>query len=470
MNDMAKFIRYAFACSFLACVTLFAACGSKPPKKEITPTPSPSATHTSTPTPVVITPAPNEYTMTTLPVISIHTAGQRISEGDEYTNISISFQSPDGSYDKDFITAGIRVRGNASRNWPKKSYKIKLSEKKNLYGIAQGKEKKWVLISNHCDQSLLRNYAALSLQRSLSSIWTPNSISVELFIDGVYQGVYMLAEQIDISKDRVNIDDSQIDIADTSYLFEFSSYAEAPFFTINGNKYGIKSDLSQDPTIKNEQLTFIKNYLLDCRQALIKGDEEKARELMDIDSLVKAYLLEEFAKNQDSQWDSFYYYKEAGGKLYVGPAWDFDLAFGNDQRAGSGEESYKSLYVANGRGSVNGSGDATIFIIAMQNEWFRKRVQETWNANRDTFKNLAGDIRLYAATGKDCYQRNFVKWPIFGRRINQEPREVMNLKTYDAHITYLTHWMDMRYEWLNYTFNSEAFLDGTLIKKVNTNR
>lgn len=449
-------------------VTLYG-CGSISPKPTVAPTATPTPTSTPTPTKPV---DPDTFQMTSLPAVYINTRGQRISEGDAYTEIDITFLSPDGSYTQEDLVAGIRLRGNASRNFAKKSYKIKLNEKKNLYGLAQGKEKKWVLIANHCDQSLLRNYAALTLHNELlGSSWAPGCMSVELFIDGHYKGVYMLAEQIEVSKDRININDKDTDALDIGYLMEFSSYKEGPYFTINGCPYSIKSDLSEDESLRQEQLAFIKDYLLECRQALITGDEEKASELIDLDSLVTAYLVEEFSKNQDSQWDSFYYYKDAGGKLTVGPLWDFDLAFGNDQRATSGtSNSYKELYVANGRGSVNGDGDKTIFIVAMQNEWFRKRVRDAWNENLTAFSQLSVKTLQYAQSAQECYERNFVRWRIFGQRINQEPSEIMRLTTYNEHLYYLTGWMNNRYNWLNNTFNSDAFINGDLIKKVNTTR
>ena len=76
---------------------------------------------------------------------------------------------------------------------------------------------------------------------------------------------------------------------------------------------------------------------------IIEGDEQTIEGLVDIDSLVDTYILEEYSKNIDVGWSSFFMYKKAGGKLYFGPPWDFDLAFGNDYRLDDG--AWEGIYV-----------------------------------------------------------------------------------------------------------------------------
>ncbi len=402
---------------------------------------------------------PCPYQITTLPVVVINTGSSSVSATDDYTDCLISFYTYDGSYDAEKLSAGIRLRGNVTRNMEKKSYRFKLEEKANLFGLANGKEKVWTLLANHCDQSLLRNYAAFMLQRGFDGVsWSPNGMSVELYVNGKYRGVYLLAEQIKVSKDRVNINDKDPDAIDTGYLVHFSAYAEENVFRIGDSKYEVKSELSEDPELRSEQINFIEDYITRCREALETGDEEEAEKLIDIDSLVAAYLTEEIAKNIDSQWDSFYMHKDKGGKLVIGPLWDFDLAFGNDHRAASTQlDSYKHLYVAHGRGSVNGTGD-TIFELAMNNDWFRQRVKDTWNTEYERIAGLADLVEAEAGAGRDAYDRNFTKWRIFGRRINMEPAEIMRLKSFEEHAAYLVTWIRNRVEWLNTEFNKEDFV------------
>ncbi len=402
---------------------------------------------------------PCPYTITTMPVVVIYTGSKAISGSKDYTEGWMSLYTRDGSYDVEKLPAGFRLRGNASRSMDKKSYRIKLEEKQNLLGLADGKEKVWTLLANHCDQSLLRNYAAFTLQRGFRAIpWGPNAMNVELYVNGIYKGVYLLAEQIKVSKDRVGISDADIDAVDTGYLVQFSAYAEENVFWIGESMYEVKSDLSEDPDIYEEQMAFIQEYIVKCREALEAGDEEEAERLIDIDSLVAAYLIEEIARNMDSQWDSFFMQKDAGGKLVFGPLWDFDLAFGNDVRAESSQlDSYKYLFVAQGLGSVNGS-EETVFELAMENAWFRQRVKDTWNAEYERISKLADIVEEAARTGNDAFNRNFTKWRIFGQRINQEPGEIMQLKSFDAHAEYLVKWIRNRVEWLNKEFNKTDFI------------
>ncbi len=449
--------------------------GKQTEDPETTGTPAPTLAsseepqETVTPEPTV---GPQEevkrgFLMTTMPVVTIDTGHELVSENDDYTRASLALYSPET--DREVLTAeaGIRIRGNASRGFTKRSYRIKLDEKSNLYGIGNGKEKVWVLSSNHCDQSLLRNYAAFTLAGGFDAIaWEPKGINVELYLNGRYEGVYFLCEHIRVSKDRVNIEKNKPDEIDTGYLLQYSRYAEDDIFTYGDSKFEISSDLSSNPDIKAEQIRFISDYVTKCYDALKTGDEELIRSLVDVESLVASYIVEETVRNIDAQWDSFYLYKDRGGKLVFGPLWDFDLCFGNDYRAETDKyDSYKELYVGYGLGSTNGSADNSVFKIMLQHEWFRKLVREEWNREYERIAKLSEEVQNYAEPQLDAYIRNFRRWQIYGRRINMEPDEIRNFRNYNDQINYLANWIDNRVAWLNAAFNSSDFIENLYVDK-----
>lgn len=174
-----------------------------------------------------------------------------------------------------------------------------------------------MLIANQCDQSLQRNHVSFEYGRAVGGIaWEPASTSVEVYLNGEYQGVYLLAEDIRVSKNRVNITDDKPDEIDTGYLLELSNYASGDVIYAANRSYMIHSDLSEDSSIKREQRKFISDYVDEAYAALASESYEEAEKYIDIDSLLATYLVEELVKNLDSQWDSFYLYKDTGTKLY----------------------------------------------------------------------------------------------------------------------------------------------------------
>ncbi|MBE6616654.1 MAG: hypothetical protein E7627_01735 [Ruminococcaceae bacterium] len=405
-----------------------------------------------------------DYDVSDLPIIVINT-DSRIRSKTRYVGGTISIFGCEEEYIIEDAPLEIRGRGNATWRFEKKSYKFKLQDKENLFGIANGKERIWVLLANHCDQSLLRNHVGLELGRVLDGIvWEPASIPVEVYLNGDFLGAYLLAEEIKISGDRINVTDTTPDAIDTGYMLEMTNYVDRDDVTITVVKrdYVIHNDLSADEKIKSAQKTFIKDYVNDCYEALKYGDREKADSLIDLKSLAAVYILQETARNHDALWDNFYMWKDAGGKLYFGPSWDFDIAMSN-----AWDESIETtdFFAANGMGSAKGLADW--FPIALANEWFRQIVADEWNAEYDKIKELPAYIIEEAERHKASYERNFERWPIFGQRINVEPDSIMALDSYTAHYTYLSEWMEERIEWLNSAFNHEDYItEGEGLKRV----
>ena len=403
-----------------------------------------------------------DYDVLDMPIIVINTNdGNDITSKEEYVSASFSVLGCEKKYEINSLETEIRGRGNNSWSYPKKSYKLKLSVKSKILGLGDGKEKVWVLLANQCDQSLQRNHVSFEYARAIGGIaWEPASTSVEVYLNGEYQGVYLLAEDIRISKNRVDISEDNIDEIDKGYLLELSNYASGEIAYAANRTYMIHSDLSEDKDIRQQQRKFISNYVDNAYAALSEGSYEAADEYIDIDSLVATYLVEELVKNLDSQWDSFYIYKDTGSKLYFGPIWDFDLSLGN---ANEGEEVYSDIFVGAGRGSGGGSG--TWFAVAMSQEWFRQLVQDKWNEMYERLCEMPQYIIDEAELGFRSYERNFEKWQIFGTVQNRETEYITRLKNYTEHYQYLVEWLTNRLEWLNDAFNDAEFVSagkGTL--------
>ncbi len=395
-----------------------------------------------------------DYDKLEMPILSIVTeTNQDVESKTEYIGATLTLLGAKSKYNFENLEIQIRGRGNFTWGLEKKSYKMKLPRKQSLLGLGKGKSKKWVLLANHCDQSLLRNYVCLNLAGEMPSIaWSPDCTSVEVYLNGEYRGVYLLVEEIDVGKNKVNVSEEVTGMGvDIGYLIEMSGNAKNVIFSAGGKSYQMHNDLSENPKESQEQYDYIRDYVQQCWDAVNEGDEKEIGRLIDIDSMVDAYLMEEIVKNMDVGWDSFYLYKNVGGKLTFGPLWDFDLALGN---CNQGCETYDSLYAA----YVMWDQSNPWFYTMMNYEWFRERVVERFDDIRKICDGLSDMVIEEAEEYYNSFCRNFDKWHIFGQTINRETEQITSLSTYKQHYTFLAQWIDRRLEWLDECFHEEAFL------------
>lgn len=392
-----------------------------------------------------------------MPILNITTeTGTDVKSKEVYINGTISLSNCDERYAFEEMKMEIRGRGNNSWSYQKKSYRIKFSEKTNFMGVAEEANKSWNLIANMCDHTLMRNYIALNFAKMMPNVaFSPSCVNVEVYLNGEYRGVYLMCEAIQIKDGRVDIQDNPEAGTDIGYLLQLTNYAEEPKFGATGRNYEIKSDLSTDDYLAWQQMLFIQDYVEQCYDAICKGDRQKIESLIDLDSLIDTYIVEETVKNLDVGWDSFFLYKEAGGKLCFGPIWDFDLSLGNSDQ---GCEYYTDLHAAN-----SGMGQHNLwYYTMMQYDWFRTMVAERYQSAE--VQKIVGSLIEMAETeiqaNYNSLCRNFDRWQIFGRKMNREVPAVVNLKNYDEHYNYLLAWMDGRIEFMNSFMGSERYNAG----------
>ncbi len=397
-----------------------------------------------------------DYDQKELPVIAITTdSGGNVASKTHYEGGTIAILGA-GDYDMAPMTMQIRGRGNSTWTFEKKPYKVKLSKKENLLGIADGQYRDYVLVANHCDHSLLRNDIGLEMGDIFTALpFVPGAISVDLYLNGRYDGVYLLAESIETGKGRVDVDTSGVNTdVDTGYLFKVDTYAEPADFMVDGKKYALKSDLSTDRALAAEQRQFISGYTNQCYNILKGGDEERVRAFIDVPSLVDAYIYEEYLKNLDMGFDSFYLCKPAGGKLTFGPCWDFDLTLGNGNE---GCERYEDLYcgILYQHWLSN-----SWFIAANAHEWFRTLVQQRWNQLYPSIEKIPARILEKGSKAQNALDRNFIRYPIFGQCINRETEAILSLHSNAEQVAYLANWAKNRGQWLNVCYTSNDYILG----------
>ena len=262
------------------------------------------------------------------------------------------------------VTSRAKGRGNSTWGHPKKSYTVKLDKKATLLGMSRSKD--WVLSANYEDRALLRNRAATYLAQGTGQDWTPDRQSVDLWFNGKYWGTYDLAEKIEIEGDRVDIVEYEtgMDAGEYGFILEFDGHVsggvndcirplgeehpvyynpntdemfmETPFashwLTIKEPSY---KDLQHDP----DQIIYIYEYVYAALEALSSGDYAQVEQYFDVQSFCEWYLVQALMNNTDSDFfSSCYITCNAGGRLTMGPIWDFDRSSVNCHYWNSAED------------------------------------------------------------------------------------------------------------------------------------
>ena len=394
-----------------------------------------------------------EETDETTPAVYITTDnGRGVWSDTNPVGFTLSITDVPRRYQLNGVTGEIKTRGNASLGWEKKSYPLKFDVKQKLVGLGEGKNRNWCLISNHCDQSLIRNYIAFWLQNQLTGIpWSPQSRLVELYFNNEYVGNYILVEKVTTGGSKIDLQNADdTGEVDADFMVELDNYAYKggekgiAWFTARGYPYEIRGE----DNVNADRCNYIDDWVTSAWDTVSGGSDKDVQALLDLDAVVDSYILAEVTKNIDCGWSSFFLYRKEG-KLYLGPSWDFDLAMGNDERLDNG--SYKKLYA----GKNNGFGQQNQWYIAlMQRQWFIDLVKERWNELKEAgiFDKMIEEIDRTWEMNKDSLNHNFERWPIFGQRLNQEPAQVRALSSAEEHVAYLRQWLIDRIAWLDETF------------------
>lgn len=231
----------------------------------------------------------------------------------------------------------IKGRGNSTwRDSNKKPFNINFDSKTNIGGISS---KKFSLLANAKDGTLLRNRVMYDFADEVGSLYSPDSRSVDLYINGVYKGAYQITQKVELGKNSlVSLkDESDVLTENFNFLIEVDiwNYAGDVYFESDRGIHVVckSPDLEGYDGVDemlNAQYNFIKSKYQQLEDALYSGNMSDLEAICDVDSLARAYLLQEFSKNCDGGMTScFFTYVAADGKFIADPIWDCDSGLGN---------------------------------------------------------------------------------------------------------------------------------------------
>lgn len=348
---------------------------------------------------------------TGLPVVRITTPQkQDITSKEEWLEgAEMVIDKADGTRDYEG-TMSIRGRGNSTWRYDKKPYALKLDKKAEILGMP--KDKRWVLLANYIDRTLMRNDLAFWLSRQTNLPYTVSGKFVEVELNGKHMGNYYLCEQVKIGKDRVNITEMEPNEKDPEkitggYLLEIDGYFDdekrfrSPIFD---QPYQVKSP--DDDELSDEAFQYIQDYVAMMEKTLETQKAVRKREYvnyLDVDSSIEFLLLEEVASNSDfynfftaAGTHSTYLYKDRDGKLFYGPIWDFDF----------------HTFVPKFSREWIGFTRAMYYPSLMYDEKYEARVKELWKIYREKFLGLTEYIDKVAEEIRLSESINHELWPI----------------------------------------------------------
>ena len=355
------------------------------------------------------------YQLTNLPTVVVNIAGgEEVIEKTKDLISNVYIISENGT--NLLATSGteIRGRGNASWNFEKKPYRLKFDKKQSPLG-APASAKKWTLISNHGDKTLMRNILAFEVSRRVGQPYTPFCHPVDLIINGEYRGCYQLCDQVEADDDRVPVEDG--------YLIEIDAYAwdeEVMFASATGIPVTIKHPDEDD--ITDQQKRFINDYFNKFEAAALASNftdpNNGYRKYLDLDSFLRNFIIGEFCANTDAFWSVYMYKDAADGKLHTGPTWDNDLSFDNDYRTHP-IVTYDYLCAVNGS-FAGGQLKDIVLRIVKQDPQAKARLVELWDAalNEGNLKGLGSYMEETADLLDESQQLNFKRWKILDQWVH----------------------------------------------------
>ena len=399
----------------------------------------------------------------------------------------------------------IKGRGNETWGHDKKPFNIKLAKKANLFKM--GKSKKWCLLANATDNTLLRNKIGYEMGTKIGLDTTSDVVQLNLYVNGEYLGAYTITEKVEIGDNRVEIRDLEGDTENLNAdaLETYSRGGSVNSIAPNSYKYvniptdpdditggylleldyldryraevsGFVTDKGQGVVIKSPeyaskaQVEYIRNYFNEAYEALYSptGYNSKGKyytDYFDIDSLARIYIIHEFTKTVDVCSSSFYIYKDVGGKFCFGPLWDLDhsLKYWNSNQSKRGVDMDPAdptgFYAANSNMVLNAETVTpedyykSFEAQALNHLDFCAKVKEIWqNDFSPNYSGIASDFAEYADDCTSIAVANALRWNVFSTS-DRTAAAASYKKETDA----VADFMNSRFNFLNDAFSSDRY-------------
>ena len=384
---------------------------------------------------------PNEFTG--LPILYVNTSGVAIDSKEDYVEGVSSIVGGTNYPSFQDLEMKIKGRGNSTwwqgGIWGKKPYQIKFGDKTEVLNMP--KDKKWVLLAELSDKSLIRNKIAREIANISRFDYVPQAEYSEVFINEQHVGTYLIGQKVEESKNRVNI-------GDTGYLIEIDTDANGRIETDDvyfrssqwSSRYEDGVFNIKEPSLEydSEEFNLIKDHVNDFEEALFgnnfKDPDLGYRSFIDLPSFIDWFLVNEISKNQDARsYSSIYFNYIPGEKIKMGPVWDFDLAFGNVDY--SNAENPEGFWIK----------ENLWFKRMFEDPYFSDLVNTRFNYYENNLSSILSKVDEFENYLSKSQKKNFEIWDILSKDVWPIP---VKYDTHREYVEYLKNWIDTRMLWL----------------------
>ena len=378
-----------------------------------------------------------------LPRVEINTEdGSPIKSKQEYVNAKVYIgNSPING----ILDSSCRIKGRGHYTWsgyPKKPYHLKLNEKESVLGFPSNKD--WILLAEYTDRSLLRTAYMFGLSEAVQKDWTPKYQHVELYVNNEYQGVYILTEQVERAKDRINIEDSGFIIEDDNHWSEeplcFQTELLKSYYTF---KYPKPVDKINSGDSKYE---FMSNFMNNLESELVKISTEKEThyyDYLDLESFAKWYIIMELTGNYEP--NLYYILAYPNSLLKATPVWDAEWSLGLAVIDNRIERTWKlPPYLPQVESFV--WKNEKMFSYLLQDRIFKNKLKELWSKYKSNIANVRWKIKSQAETLSYAQKDNFVKWPVLGQFYSAI---LVSFDNWEDETKYCISFFDKRFAWFD---------------------
>lgn len=437
------------------------------------------------------------------PISTVYLTSSNSAQGRDWVDASkqniatgsMSMVSADGGSIYSGELKQIKARGNSTFTYAdKKSYQIKLNTASDLLGNKE-QVKTWVLLASYFDATQMHDKLMKDLATKLGLAYTASCNWVNLYYDGEYRGVYLLSEKNSVGAASVAITDMEeaykaqnpsygdnmsTDSSRNAYGQEFQytkGLQEAANITggylieLNHNMWdeasGFKTRQGVAFNVKSPEwcgeaaMRYISEYYQDFEDAVYATDKTGAYtgynastgkyfyDYVDMDSLVKVFLLQELSLNCDGFISSVYFYKDADGKMFAGPIWDQDMTFGTGWTKTNAADIEDYHYLAKALIQIPAFKTA---VAEYYSSTFAPAVRE-WLGNNGT---IAHQYSLL----KDSAAMNYKLWDFIRVGDPQADGHIWQGASYESVVADMTSWIDARLSVMDKRFAQQTTLAG----------
>ena len=394
----------------------------------------------------------------TVPSLSVWLNGYSLSDihadkALKAAGTSVTLSDPSNAAFDLNVSGAAEFKGRGNSSWQffdKKGYQIKFDKKTSMFG--QGAAKKWVLVANANDGSLMKNKIAFELAASSSMAFVPSANYADLWINGEYQGLYLVTDKVEIGKTRLNLKD------DKGVLIEMDNafYQDEDIYfksSVTGHIYTMKEAVNED---SQEGINCIKKRVEELEKKLHqKAAWSEIEALGDVQSFADFYLINDIMMNKEVLCTSFFYYMDGeADKIHMGPVWDFDTCMNN-----KGDSASANYLIYHG-GTFNNTTD--IFKCLSYYQEFVDLVKSLYNGHyKQDMQSVITKAEAWYNQIVVSADMNYIRWPVLG---TTSVKGETYLSPYRANVDSILNWFRQRvqaYNPITKTSGSSAAIGGT---------